>query len=767
MTVPSSTSRDQQAGNGVSTVFTVPFRILDQSHIRVLLTTIDGVTAEQAITTNFTVSGVGGANTTITFVVAPPGNSTITFLRNVPVTQETDYVENDSFPADSHERALDKLTMIAQQIEEETERALTLAPEVSNVSTQLPSPVALNLIGWDAVASALRNFSAEEIATVVSYADWRFDTFTAGAAQTDFTLSVDPGSLGNMDVSIDGVTQVPGVDFNYSGTTLTFTVAMTGGEKVLARYGQALPTGVTNASGVNYTPSGLGAIIRTVAAEFNDLPVNVKRYGAVGDGVATDTAAIAAALVVAGALGKDVFVPVGTYLTASQTLPSGVTMFGEGEKSILKASGALTGNLFILISGGVGGGLRDLRLNVNRATYPVSNCIRALSCSRVNIQRLRVDEAGGIGIRIDSSSDCRVVDCHVITCENRAIEVSGSPNARNQVRGCHSSGTNLAHGIYSQGGTGNEIMGNFVDSVAGFGIHLDGDTGTLVHGNRTSESVLEGINGVNINQCEIVGNHVSWAAGGGASSDFGISIWAGTAAAKFNVIGSNVVVNPYKSGIALAGAAGFALTHSMVANNTVVNCNNENNATGSGVIVYGPGCDYNEVIGNKIYDDIGKLRYGVFDQNVGGAPTNTRIASNRVINAATAKVERAVSSHAALTESAFKSWTPTVLPGTGAITAYTVNSCKYYELEKMVYITLSFTVTNNGTGGTNITASLPFNASANGNFILAGRETGVSGVALVGRIDAGSSTVLIRQYNNAYPAAAGSTIEVSGWYERG
>lgn len=115
MTVPSQIARDEQSGNGSTTVFTVPFRILEAAHLLVT-TTFNGVITIETLDSDYTVSNVGQAQTTVTFDEAPPTGTTITFRRNVPVTQETDYVPNDPFPAQSHEDALDKLTMIAQQL---------------------------------------------------------------------------------------------------------------------------------------------------------------------------------------------------------------------------------------------------------------------------------------------------------------------------------------------------------------------------------------------------------------------------------------------------------------------------------------------------------------------------------------------------------------------------------------------------------------------------------------------------------------------------
>lgn len=160
MTVTANDSRVQHNGNGSTTVFAYDFKILDQSHIQVVLTSAAGVDATQTITTNYGVSGVGnsgGGN--ITMVAAPASGEKLTFLRNVPLSQETDYTEGGAFPAESHEAALDKITMIAQQISEVSARTVTLAAsaDLGAVSTALPTPVASKILAWNAGATALEN----------------------------------------------------------------------------------------------------------------------------------------------------------------------------------------------------------------------------------------------------------------------------------------------------------------------------------------------------------------------------------------------------------------------------------------------------------------------------------------------------------------------------------------------------------------------------------------------------------------------------------
>ena len=70
-----------------------------------------------------------------------------------------------------------------------------------------------------------------------------------------------------------------------------------------------------NSSGV-YTPAGTGAVVSTVQTKLRE-SVSVKDYGAVGDGVTDDTAAIQAAITYLQSIGGYLLVPAGTYKVTS------------------------------------------------------------------------------------------------------------------------------------------------------------------------------------------------------------------------------------------------------------------------------------------------------------------------------------------------------------------------------------------------------------------------------------------------------------------
>ena len=89
---------------------------------------------------------------------------------------------------------------------------------------------------------------------------------------------------------------------------------------------------------VTFLQTGTGATARTVDAKLKDT-VSVKDFGAVGDGVADDTAAIQAAI----NTNKEVFVPKGTYnLSASLTMTLNQQIRGESQTlAILKTTAAV------------------------------------------------------------------------------------------------------------------------------------------------------------------------------------------------------------------------------------------------------------------------------------------------------------------------------------------------------------------------------------------------------------------------------------------
>jgi hypothetical protein len=100
MTISSTNTKNSYSGDGSTVAFSYTFKILDDDDITVILrTNATGTETVQTKTTHYTVSGVGNAGGgTITFVSAPAATETVVLLRNVPLTQTTDYTPNDPLP---------------------------------------------------------------------------------------------------------------------------------------------------------------------------------------------------------------------------------------------------------------------------------------------------------------------------------------------------------------------------------------------------------------------------------------------------------------------------------------------------------------------------------------------------------------------------------------------------------------------------------------------------------------------------------------------
>ncbi len=135
MTVSTTTNKVSYSGTGSQTVFAYAFKIFADGDLDVYIRDTNGTETLQTITTNYTVSGAGtdsGGN--VTFVTAPGSTDTVVIQRKLALTQGTDYVANDPFPAESHEDALDRLTFITQQIQEEVDRSIK-ASVTNTIST--------------------------------------------------------------------------------------------------------------------------------------------------------------------------------------------------------------------------------------------------------------------------------------------------------------------------------------------------------------------------------------------------------------------------------------------------------------------------------------------------------------------------------------------------------------------------------------------------------------------------------------------------------
>jgi hypothetical protein len=357
MTISTTTSRQSYNGNGVTTEFAIPFRFFANTDLVVQLVTIStGASTTLTLTTHYTVTGAddedGGM---LTMVTAPAVGQRLVIRRVIAATQEVDYVAGDPFPAETHERALDRLTMLAQQGEEVNARALVF-PAGDTASGELPAVAtrASRLLGFD--------------------------------------------SSGNL------VTSAPA---SGSAAELAIDLAGTGGAGL-----------------VGFQQTGAGAVARTLQSKGRDV-VSVRDFGAVGDGVADDTAEIQAAINATPAY--SVLDLQGGIYVISATLTVPTDYIGIQNGRIIAAAGSQF-EFMLSATGRTGVVIRDIEFDANGPNriggQSVRHCgaafITCTDCSFINVTALNArgyNNVSGIGLTAaGQSTRCLIQQCRLIDC---------------------------------------------------------------------------------------------------------------------------------------------------------------------------------------------------------------------------------------------------------------------------------------------------------------------------------------------------------------
>lgn len=206
MTVSTTTIKNSYSGNGSTTAFAYTFKAFVSTELKVYIRTnatgAESLKTEGTGSTNYGVSGVGavgGGN--VTFVTAPTAAQTVVIRRLSGLQQLTDYQPADSFPAASHEDALDKLTNITQEMQEELDRSFKVSKTNSITTPEFVDNAATRagkILGFSSDGNSLE-------ATTGSVSSVSVSTGSAGSsASSSFTsssgalaLTIPRGDTGN------------------------------------------------------------------------------------------------------------------------------------------------------------------------------------------------------------------------------------------------------------------------------------------------------------------------------------------------------------------------------------------------------------------------------------------------------------------------------------------------------------------------------------------------------------------------------------------
>lgn len=400
MTVSTTTSRVGYNGNSVTTVFAVPFRFLENTDL--IVTLVDAFEAQsvQVLNTDYTVTGAGDdAGGSITMATAPASGERLIIVREVPLTQETDYISGDPFPAETHERALDKLTMITQRLESLIGRSIRLSDgDLLVTSVILPAPSPGSSLIWNSTGTALVNgIPVEGTLAISPYMEAVLGSVDAAEARSNM------GAAADVEVTkLTGNQTVAGIKtFTSSPIVPTPTTNLQASTKAYA------DTVAASAAAAAVVPATLvptlfvegtdQASTSGIAINFTGIPSWAKEVIILLNGVSTN--GTSRLLVQVGDTGSGTYRTTGYVCLTSGIIPAsaqGTQNYTDGASlySATAASGAWYGRVtFSRVSASPGNWVFDgiAGLSSNTGLYNVVGSIQVAG----SLDKIRLTTAGG------------------------------------------------------------------------------------------------------------------------------------------------------------------------------------------------------------------------------------------------------------------------------------------------------------------------------------------------------------------------------------
>ena len=352
-------------------------------------------------------------------------------------------------------------------------QAVSGGPYTGNVSVTLGSAV-----------TGFRTFSDAGVSNsdVVSYVieeagAWEVGTATystTGPSLTSRTVSSSSNSNTHIDLTSAAIvySAAARADIVNLREANDFTVAPTVG---------SVPLALRDLSNVQFTTSLTGGNARDLQ-DILEETVNVKDFGATGDGVTDDTTAIQEALdAVAAARRGIVYFPPGRYLYsatldltgASGDLVEGAAIVGRGATLVHHVTTTMTDALSLVYCNNLtidglifeGPGTESYGLNVGSAAIHVQS-----SCQDVTIQNCSVyDHWTGWSIDHSGAGKAKIVNCHVRGYGRAAILQTNSAGTGVIVGNMILAPgvTAPANGAIQVAGDGTVVVGNYIEGASG------------------------------------------------------------------------------------------------------------------------------------------------------------------------------------------------------------------------------------------------------------------------------------------------------------
>lgn len=486
--------------------------------------------------------------------------------------------------------------------------------------------------------------------------------------------------------------------------------------------------------------------------------VNVKSYGALGNGVANDTAAFASAL----ATGKRVYVPSGTYLINGITV--GNKLYGDGPTSILKPF--TNGTSPLVLAGALNSEVCNLKIDASAVGNTEAQVVKATGTG-IYVHDLII-VGGGTAFSGYACKDSVLRRCVISGYKYHGATFDGAGTERCEILDCivDGTGSTVGNNLQITDAKHCRIDGNMVSNAYIFGCFIATATDCMMSNNISKNSRLEAFQMATASRCSIDGNIATWDTGVG--QDFGISLWGpDTTPCDYNSIINNRVYNCCKAGISLeASVVGSHNAYTKISGNYIYNPNQNGDTNYGGISLYGAGVLHTQITNNYLRSTDGKMYYGIRE----ASSTYSVISDNKIEAhaAAGARILRATTSTVANNGQSLSAngcqWAPTVASEAGTITTLGQVYGRFYEQERMVFICGSVNVVAIGTATGAIKVSLPFPETAGNPTHIQGYEVNTG--ALLRILPDGAGNLLMRKYDGTPININNSYFQFSGWYER-
>jgi len=372
-------------------------------------------------------------------------------------------------------------------------------------------------------------------------------TYAAGTTTPQITYTTNAGSIANSNpIVLNSAGRTPNEIWLTSTLTYKFLVKNSVGTEIASydniggSFDSASLSSSSGSSLIGFIQSGSGAVAKTVQTKLRQ-NVSVLDFGAVGDGVTDDTAAIQAAL---NSSSNVNLVEGYTYLITQLSMPSNTRLWGRGALKVKNS----TNNNAIINGGSTNIVLEGFSLDGNYANQTSGSGIVLSTVTNSAIKNVTVTNVYGTGILISAGSKNSVTGCVVSGCGQNAAGYGIYLFASSYNLVCNNTVSNNCIGIVIETSgvltalyntiTGNVSTANRAAfTQSGAGIHIECSAGNSV------------------NYTEVSGNTSSLNAGPGVS--------------QTNGVGNNFTGNQLSNN-SLAGISTAVATNTLISGNTCI-----------------------------------------------------------------------------------------------------------------------------------------------------------------------------------------------------